>query len=73
MDAEKLLDYVKKCGEDLNIKEYNVLISPTMDDPKELTNDVSFFVMEIVKGGTITRYIIVVKELESIRQLKYTE
>jgi len=73
MDAEKLLKYLKKCVEDLNIKEYNVLTSPTMYDPTELQNDVSFFVMEKVKGGSIPRFRIDVKDLEAIRQIKDNE
>lgn len=70
MNAEELLKYLRKCVEDLNIKEFKVLITPTMYDPNELQNDVSIGILEEVKGGYIPRFTINVKDVEAIRLIE---
>lgn len=62
INAEELLRYLKKCVEDLNLNG-EAIITPTMYNPTELQYDVSFIIMEKVKGGTIPRFNINVKDL----------
>ena len=67
MDAEELIKYIKKCVNDLGIEDFEPIITPTMYDPDQLQNDVTIVIMEKVKGGTIPRFKINVKDLEGIR------
>lgn len=70
MNAEELLKYLKDCVEILEIKEFEPIITPTMYDPEQLQNDVTFVIMEKVEGGTIPRFRVDVKDLEAIRNAK---
>jgi hypothetical protein len=65
-NAEELLIYLKNCVERLE-DDAEAIITPTMYDPNQLQNDVTFIIMEKVKGGTIPRFKINVKDLEGIR------
>jgi len=66
-NAEELLLLLRGCVEKLDIKKYESFVTPTMYDPDQLQNDVTFIVMEKVKGGTIPRFKVNVKDLEGIR------
>ena len=67
MNAEELLKYFKDCINNLGIREFEPIITPTMYDPDQLQNDVTIIIMEKVEGGTIPRFKINVKDLEGIR------
>ena len=67
MNAEELLKYFKENINALGIQEFEPIITPTMYDPEQLQNDVTIIIMEKVKGGTIPRFKINVKDLEGIR------
>jgi len=67
MNAEELIKYLKKCIDDLDIQDFEAIITPTKYDPTQLQNDVSFIIMENVKEGSIPRFHINVKDLVAIR------
>jgi len=69
MEAEILLKKIKSFVEEELGSDFESIITPTMYDPKDLQYDVSFIMMEKVKGGTIPRFRIDVKDLEGIRNL----
>lgn len=69
MEAEELIKYLKKCCEELD-GDYEPIITPTLYNPNDLQYDVSFIIMENVKGGTIPRFNINVKDLVGIRNLE---
>jgi hypothetical protein len=67
INAEELLKYIKICFEDLQLDEFEPIITPTMYDPDQLQNDVTIIITEKVEGGIIPRFSINVKDLEGIR------
>lgn len=68
MSAQELLTHIKEFVEGLeDISDMEPIITPTMYDPKDIQHDVSIIIMEKVKGGTIPRYKINVKDLEGIK------
>jgi len=66
-NAEELLKGIKNYIESLGETDYEPIITPTMYDPEQLQNDVTIIIMQKVKGGSIPRFSINVKDLEGIR------
>ena len=72
MNAEQLLIKIKEFIEENHIVDGEVLVTPTMYDPDQLQNDVTFIIFDDVEEngevvGKIPRYKVNVKDLEAIR------
>jgi len=61
MEAEDLLLYIKKCIEELD-DNFEPIIVPTKGDPRKKQSDISFIIMESIKGGRIPRFTVNVKD-----------
>lgn len=64
MEAEELVQYLKKCCEVFG-DEFEPIIIPTKGDPTQPQYDVSLIIMEKVKDGQMPRFKINVKDLEN--------
>lgn len=62
MNAEELIIYLKDCVEMLEDDSIETHILPTKGDPTLPQYNVSFIVMEKVKGGQIPRFTVNVKD-----------
>ena len=72
MNAQELLIKIRDFIKDSHIVDGEILVTPTMYDPDQLQNDVTFIIFEDVEEngevvGKIPRYKINVKDLEGIR------